>query len=105
MRGIANGIHWNQKALSVSTKLVIPLLSRRAFVFGAISFTLAGCVSTRQPSVDVVKIPQKSMRPVTPLMYAAIPDEQFPIPEVDVSKVAEKWWRTDVDYLLSSTEN
>ena len=31
-------------------------------------------------------------------MYSALPDERFPIPEVDVSQVDEKWWRTDVDY-------
>ncbi|WP_188822539.1 MFS transporter [Brucella endophytica] len=27
-----------------------------------------------------------------------MPDEQFPIPAVDVSQVDEKWWRTEVDY-------
>ncbi len=31
-------------------------------------------------------------------MYYAMPNEQFPIPEVDVSKVDPKWWRTEVDY-------
>ena len=31
-------------------------------------------------------------------MYQAIPDERFPIPEVDVSQVEQRWWRTDVDY-------
>lgn len=31
-------------------------------------------------------------------MYAAIPDERFPIPAVDTSKIDQKWWRTEVDY-------
>lgn len=31
-------------------------------------------------------------------MYQAIPDERFTIPEVDVSQVEQRWWRTDVDY-------
>ncbi len=31
-------------------------------------------------------------------MYAAMPDEQFPIPAVDVSKVDPRWWRAEVDY-------
>ena len=31
-------------------------------------------------------------------MYYALPNERFPIPEVDVSKVDPKWWRTEVDY-------
>lgn len=41
------------------------------------------------------------MVPVTPLMYAALPDERFPIPAVDVSQVEERWWRRDVDYETS----
>lgn len=31
-------------------------------------------------------------------MYYALPDERFPIPVVDVSKVDRKWWRAEVDY-------
>jgi len=34
-------------------------------------------------------------------MYAALPDERFPIPAVDVSQVEERWWRRDVDYETS----
>jgi len=73
-----------------------PLIARRAFLLGASALTLAGCVSTRQPTTAAV-VPEP-VRPVTPLMYAAIPDEQFPIPEVDVSQVNERWWRTEIDY-------
>jgi lipoprotein-anchoring transpeptidase ErfK/SrfK len=31
-------------------------------------------------------------------MYYAMPNERFPIPEVDVSKVDQRWWRAEVDY-------
>ena len=31
-------------------------------------------------------------------MYYALPNERFPIPEVDVSQVDQQWWRTKVDY-------
>lgn len=76
----------------------IPTIARRAFLVGASALTLAGCVSTRQPTTALVQDVAKPVQPVTPLMYAALPDEQFPIPEVDVSQIDERWWRTDVDY-------
>lgn len=36
-------------------------------------------------------------------MYAALPDEKLPIPEVDVSQVDKKWWRTEVNYPTDET--
>jgi lipoprotein-anchoring transpeptidase ErfK/SrfK len=74
-----------------------PLIARRTFLIGAGALTLAGCVSTRQPApAPVVVIPPPP--PPTPSMYLAMPNERFPIPEVDVSQVDQKWWRRDVDY-------
>ncbi len=75
---------------------MISALPRRAFLLGAGALALTGCVSTR--SAAVAPVAPEPVRPVTPLMYAAIPDEKFPIPEVDVSKVDERWWRAEVDY-------
>lgn len=72
-------------------------LARRAFLAGTGAFALAGCVSTRQPA-PIAAVAAVEPKPAAPLMYAALPDEQFPIPEVDVSQVDEKWWRTEVDY-------
>ena len=59
-------------------------------------------MSTRQPIPVAAPVPAaEPVVPVTPLMYAALPDERFPIPAVDVSQVEERWWRRDVDYETS----
>jgi len=72
-------------------------IGRRTFIVGAGSFALAGCTSTRQaPQVAAPVAPPPP--PPTPPMYYAMPNERFPIPEVDVSQVDQKWWRTEVDY-------
>src|SRR5690606_9622655 len=69
---------------------------------GGCALTLTGCMSTRQPIPVAAPVPAaEPMVPVTPLMYAALPDERFPIPAVDVSQVEERWWRRDVDYETS----
>lgn len=34
-------------------------------------------------------------------MYAAMPEERFPVPEVDVTQIDRRFWRTDVDYPTS----
>lgn len=73
-------------------------LARRAFLLGASAFTLAGCVSTQQSAPMMPPVAEFTPEPQIPLMYAAMPYEQFPIPEVDISKVDQKWWRTEVDY-------
>lgn len=73
-------------------------IARRTFLLGAGALTLAGCVSTRQPTTATAPVVTEPVGPVTPLMYAALPNEQFPIPEVDVSKVDRRWWRTEIDY-------
>jgi lipoprotein-anchoring transpeptidase ErfK/SrfK len=73
------------------------MIARRAFLVGASALTVAGCVSIRQPvPAPVADVPPPP--PPTPPMYLAMPNERFPIPEVDVSQVDEKWWRRDVDY-------
>jgi lipoprotein-anchoring transpeptidase ErfK/SrfK len=70
---------------------------RRGFLIGAGALALAGCTTARQPTPVV---PQAAPPPArqTPPMYYALPDERFPIPAVDVSKVDPKWWRTEIDY-------
>ncbi len=73
-------------------------LARRAFLVGASAFTLAGCVSTRQPVPMMAPVVKVEPEPVVPLMYTAMPNEPFPIPEVDVSQVDRRFWRTEVDY-------
>jgi len=73
------------------------LPSRRVFLAGAASLALAGCTSTVQrPQMAQPVLPPPPLP--TPPMYYAMANERFPIPEVDVSQVDSKWWRTEVDY-------
>lgn len=74
------------------------MMARRSFLVGASAMTLSACVSSGAPKQVATPAPAVERRRATPLMYAAIPNEQFPIPAVDVSKVDPKWWRADVDY-------
>lgn len=76
------------------------LLSRRNFLIGASAITLSGCVSTNpnmRPAADVTPA-KTAVKAEVPPMYEALPYEDFPIPAVDVSKVPQKYWRTEVDY-------
>lgn len=76
------------------------LLSRRNFLIGASAITLSGCVSTNpnmRPAADLTPAKTTAKAEVPP-MYEALPYEDFPIPAVDVSKVPQKYWRTEVDY-------
>jgi lipoprotein-anchoring transpeptidase ErfK/SrfK len=74
------------------------MIARRAFLVGAGALTLSGCISTRQPAPAPVAVAAPPPPPPTPAMYLAMPDERFPVPEVDVSQVDQMWWRRDVDY-------
>ncbi|PWL18618.1 hypothetical protein DKP76_05895 [Falsochrobactrum shanghaiense] len=77
------------------------LATRRAFLFGAGAMALSGCVSAAPPSQpSTAPAPSQPIRAV-PLMYQAMPEEQFPLPAVDVSKVDPKFWRQEVDYPTS----
>ncbi|WP_378951652.1 L,D-transpeptidase [Mesorhizobium sp. ANAO-SY3R2] len=72
-------------------------ISRRAMLVGAGSLALSGCMSApaRMPAAQPASPTPKF---VVPLMYAAMPDEQFPIPEVKISQIDQRFWRTEVDY-------
>lgn len=70
-------------------------IRRRTFLVGAGALALAGCTTTKKTPGAAQPVSQP---PPTPPMYHAIPNERFPIPEVDVSQVDRKWWRTEVDY-------
>ncbi|WP_183754534.1 L,D-transpeptidase [Pseudochelatococcus contaminans] len=74
--------------------------ARRTFLLGMSALLLGGCVSTRR-TVPAPAVAQPVQPPLTPLMYAAMPDERFPIPEVDVTQIDERFWRTDIDYPTS----
>lgn len=78
-------------------------IARRTLLIGASAFTLAGCVSTRTPAPVSAPVAEVQPQPVAPLMYAAIPDEQFPIPEVEISQIDRRFWRTEIDYPTGET--
>lgn len=67
------------------------LVSRRSFLLGsAVSLGavgLAGCVTQDGMS-----------RSEAALMYGPLPEEKFPVPAVDISKVDPKYWRRTVAY-------
>ncbi|MDB5641677.1 MAG: ErfK/YbiS/YcfS/YnhG family protein [Hyphomicrobiales bacterium] len=66
------------------------LLNRRSFIAGAVGFGslgLAGCVTSDGMS-----------RGEAARLYAAMPEEKFPIPAVDVDKVDPKFYRRTVRY-------
>lgn len=73
--------------------------TRRTVLAGLSMLLLAGCTTTRQPGINSA-VPQP-VAPSVPPMYYALPDEQFPIPEVDVRLVRPEFWRTEVDYLTT----
>ncbi len=81
------------------------VFNRRSFLIGASAVALSGCVSTAQPPLPAkpVNKPVAPSQPV-PLMYQAMPEEQFPLPAVDISKVDQKFWRQEVDYPTSEAK-
>ncbi len=75
-------------------------LTRRHFVSGAASLsglTLAGCAQTQRVAKPIVPAISRNYA----LMYAAIPEERFPIPAVNLKKVNPKFYRRQVDYPTS----
>lgn len=73
--------------------------SRRTFLSGAIASAagvLAGCTTAREPVLKQVVAPPQVDASFTS-MYRAIPEERFPLPAVDLSKIEPKFYRRLVD--------
>jgi lipoprotein-anchoring transpeptidase ErfK/SrfK len=67
------------------------LINRRSFLFGsAVSLGALGLASCANPDVMSLAEAQK--------LYGPAPDEKFPIPAVDVSKINPKYYRRTVAY-------
>ncbi|MAN78742.1 L,D-transpeptidase [Pelagibacterium flavum] len=76
-----------------------PTLTRRGFMAGAsslLALTAAGCTTTTQPRTQIQLPPPISPEVVT--MYAARPEEQFPVPAVDLRYLDPKYYRQRVPY-------
>lgn len=78
-------------------------VGRRSFMLGAGSLLLSGCVSSPGPQVAAPAPAAEPVPPVRPLMYDALPDEQFEVPAVDVAQMEPRWWRQEVDYESDET--
>ena len=80
-----------------------PFITRRHFVcssIGLIGLGVAGCSpSSRLNKPTQVKSQQKS----NAAMYAALPNERFPIPAVDLSKIHSRFYRQEVSYPSKET--
>ncbi|MBH0236325.1 L,D-transpeptidase [Methylobrevis albus] len=69
--------------------------SRRAFLVTAASAALAGCASAR-PGMPQMMAP--TVDPQFVAMYGARPDERFPIPAIDVTRIDPQLFRQEVAY-------
>ncbi|RUM96770.1 L,D-transpeptidase [Pseudaminobacter arsenicus] len=70
---------------------------RRAFLAGAGALFLGGC-TTALPTAPTPALVAAPPPPPPPLMYAAMPNEQFPIPAVETEKLDRRFWRQEIDY-------
>ncbi|MGD1888349.1 MAG: L,D-transpeptidase [Cohaesibacteraceae bacterium] len=79
---------------------VAPELTRRQMLAGTALFSglaVSGCMATAGTEAGLV--PPESVRPNPYLnMYAALPNEDFPIPAVDLAQVKNRYLRRMVDY-------
>jgi Uncharacterized protein conserved in bacteria len=82
--------------------------SRRAVLAGLASLgalALAGCSTTGSTRTPVASEP---LRPVIPpdvlAMYAARPEEDYPVPAADISMLDPRFWRQEVDNITGEKE-
>src|SRR3546814_10516018 len=74
-------------------------LPRRSFILGIGAIAVSGCVSTEPlPVLATLPEPMPAPTPVVPPMYYAMPNERFPVPDVDITPLDPQFWRTEVDY-------
>lgn len=74
------------------------VVSRRTFLLGA-GATLAGCTTiSSPPGIEPLGPAPRAADPYYVEMYAAVPQERFPIPAVDVSRIDARFLRQEVPY-------
>jgi lipoprotein-anchoring transpeptidase ErfK/SrfK len=78
------------------------MLNRRMFLASAAAMFAAGCTSSRYPQQTGNPSPVTATgRPIKAeylQMYRAMPEERFPIPAVDLTKIDPAYYRRLIDY-------
>ncbi|WP_181705504.1 L,D-transpeptidase [Chthonobacter rhizosphaerae] len=70
-------------------------VSRRVFLAG-LPLALSACAGGGVPMVPVVTDPRRDPQYLS--MYGAMPDEQFPIPAIDLRQIDPRYFRREVGY-------
>lgn len=86
-----------RKAIEMTTT---HLLNRRSLMLGMGSFaatTLAGCSSTATPETTRLQSRPGMPSPQYLAMYAAMPEERFPIPRAEIELIDPQYYRQVVD--------
>ncbi len=82
--------------------------SRRALLAGLASLgalALAGCSTTGTTRVTTPVEPARPLVPADMLaMYAARPEEEYPVPAADISMINPVYWRQEVDNITGQPE-
>lgn len=79
-------------------------LTRRTFCLTASAAALAGCANYSRPRPLPQSAPPAAGQRIAPeylQMYRAMPEERFPIPAVNLSKIDPVYYRQYVDYYSS----
>jgi lipoprotein-anchoring transpeptidase ErfK/SrfK len=74
------------------------VISRRHFLIGSLALPLAGCAADEWPDAPALF---STATPADRVNYAAMPDERFPVPAVDLRKLPRKYRRQTVEYASS----
>jgi lipoprotein-anchoring transpeptidase ErfK/SrfK len=71
------------------------LTSRRLFLIGASALALSACSSTKRPALrtNVIDVPEPWAS-----QYAAVPNEPFVVPAVDLRRIPRRFWRQEVAF-------
>ena len=69
-------------------------ISRRSFLVAASASALAGCAPQREPIV----MRGPSIHPRYFAIYGPVPDEEFPLPAVDLSELDPRFLRQEVEF-------
>src|SRR5690606_20399202 len=82
--------------------------SRRAVLAGLASLgalTLAGCSTTGSRPLAAATAPARQAIPADVLaMYAARPEEDYPVPAADITLLDPTYWRQEVDNVTGQPE-